>query len=124
MDPDLLIIFGSIILMMTIPMVFALVKKWIDRNNNSYDEQAFDRLAKAFIQYKKESERRFQNLEAIISEDESTSSRSKKSDRKLERPQLHNTIEIETDTNKSSEKKEKKDNRDSNSGNLRNMLKE
>ena len=76
------IVFGSILGMITIPMLFNLAKKWIDRNNNSYDEQAFERLAKAFIQYKKESERRFQKLEAIVTDDESASSSEETSNKK------------------------------------------
>lgn len=115
------IVFGSILGMIVIPMFFNLAKKWIERNNNSYDEQAFDRLAKAFIQYKKESERRFQHLEAIIAEDDTkASSRAERSSAKnLKKEQLHNTIEIEEHE---SEPKDKK--KDSGNGNLRNMLKE
>ena len=113
------IVFGSILGMITIPMLFNLAKKWIDRNNNSYDEEAFERLAKAFIQYKKDSEQRFQNLEAIITDDEPTSSSKKTSNKKLEETQLHNTIEVDTDESATKEQQ-----KESGGGNLRNMLKD
>lgn len=105
------IVFGSIIGMITIPLLISLAKKWIDRNNSSYDEQKFERLAKAFIAYKKDSERRFQNLEAIITDDEPVSSKSSK-------PLKENSKTIEIESNPEKNKKESGD------GNLRNMLKE
>jgi hypothetical protein len=52
-------IFGSI---------FNLIRARINRNN--MDEEAFNRLARAFSKHKKDSERRIQNLEAIIAGDE------------------------------------------------------
>jgi hypothetical protein len=118
------IVFGSILGMITIPMLFSLAKKWIDRNNNSYDEQAFDRLAKAFIKHKKESERRFQNLEAIIAGEEPESEPAAESNRSLDErdkeKDSHQSIEIDTEEKEKEQKKKSQ----SGGGNLRNMLKE
>jgi hypothetical protein len=47
-----------------------LIKDWINRKKNIYNEEDFEQLAKTFVEFKKEGERRLQNLEAIISEDE------------------------------------------------------
>lgn len=113
-----LIVFGSIFGIVVVSQLISLAKKWIERNNSSFDEKAFDRLAKAFIKHKKESERRFQNLEAIVTEEEPAASQ-KSSDKKLKETQLHNTIEIDEDSAESEKNRGKSD-----SGNLRNMLKE
>lgn len=117
------IVFGSILGMITIPMLISLAKKWVARNSTSFDDEKFERLAKAFIQHKKETERRLQNIEAIVTDDEpksTSSSSSKSSSRKLKQTQLHNQIEIDSDESE----KTKKNQKESDGGNLRNMLKE
>ncbi|HEX6982056.1 MAG TPA: hypothetical protein VF181_04790 [Balneolaceae bacterium] len=48
--------------------IFSLIRARINRSN--FDEEAFNRLARAFSKHKKDSERRIQNLEAIIAGDE------------------------------------------------------
>lgn len=115
------IVFGSILGMIAIPMLFNLAKKWIDRNSSSYDEEAFNRLAKAFISHKKDSDRRLQNLEAIVTDEEPASSSVSSSKQTLNKPRPHNTIEV--DSGESESKTENKQNK-SDDGNLRNMLKE
>lgn len=52
--------------------IFGLIKVWLEgRSGNGNLEEHFNRLGKAFVQHKKEMERRVQNLEAIvIDEDE------------------------------------------------------
>lgn len=98
-------IFGSI---------FSLIRAKINRNN--LDEEAFNRLARAFMKYKKDSERRIRNLEAIIAGDEKEPiSISAKSTKKADAPER--TIEIEDAP------LEKEDSVNQNS-NLRNMLRE
>lgn len=117
------IVFGSILGMMTIPMLISLAKKWIDRNKVTYDDEKFERLAKAFISHKKDVERRLQNIEAIVTDDEpksTSSSSSKSSSRELKKTQLHNQIEIDSDESQEAQKNQK----ESGGGNLRNMLKE
>jgi hypothetical protein len=44
--------------------IIDLIKAWINRNKMPYDEEKFERLAKAFIQHKKESERRLHEIES------------------------------------------------------------
>lgn len=54
-----------IVAIMVIGCVTSLIKAWINRNqNNSIDEESFNRLARAFMQHKKEMEKRIRNLEA------------------------------------------------------------
>lgn len=112
------IVFGSILGMITIPMLINLAKKWVDRKNSSFDEEKFNRLAKAFISHKKDMERRVQNLEAIISDDEPKASSRASINPELEKKKQHQQIEIESneESNKNPDQ--------SGSGNLRNMLKE
>lgn len=114
------IVFGSILGMITIPMLFNLAKKWIDRNNSSYDDEKFDKLAKAFISHKKEMDRRVKNLEAIIAGDKSNavSAPAESTRQTTEKKKDHESIEID------SHKESDKDRDQSDSGNLRNMLKE
>ncbi len=88
--------------------IFKLIRTWIG-GSEGYDEETFERLARAFMQHKKETERRLQNLEAIVTDEDNQSSTTKQ----IEEPK--NTIEIEDD-----ESEEKK----SSDGNLRNMLRE
>src|SRR5680860_1065781 len=92
------IIFGSIFAIIVVIKLIGLAKTWINRNNASYNEETFDRLAKAFIKHKKETDRRLQNIEAIVTDDEPKSKAS--SNRELKQSQLHNTIEIKPDEGK------------------------
>ena len=117
------IICGTLLTGVIFWKIFDVIKAWINRKNPSYDEEKIDRIAKAFIQYKKETERRLQNVEAIITDDEpksvGTSSR-----RKLGPSKSHGRIEIddneETQQENASEHPDREQN--SNSGNLKNML--
>lgn len=95
------IVFGFITFILS--GVYRLIRLKMERGGG-IEGETFDRLAKAFMQHKKDTERRLQNLEAIIT-DEGTES----SPKKLEEP--HKSIEIEDD------EQNKTDNR-----NLRNML--
>lgn len=91
--------------------IFKLIRTWLG-SSNSYDEDTFERLARAFMQHKKETERRLQNLEAIVTDEEHPIS----SDKQIEEPKQ--TIEI----NEEDEQEETKSS--SSDGNLRNMLRE
>jgi hypothetical protein len=104
------IVMGSVVLIVGISKFADLIKAWLNRNQHSYDEETFNRLAKAFTQYRKDTERRLQNLEAIVT-DEKRPAASKK----LEPP--HNSIEIDSDITE--ERKTGSGDR-----NLRNMLRE
>ncbi len=96
---------------------FGLIKAWINRNNSSIEEEQFDRLAKAFMQYKKDTESRLQNLEAIIAnEDEGTKTESSKSTKQIEAPKQN--IEIEDRETEQEQSSSSGDN------NLQNMLQE
>lgn len=67
MEPEIMIV--SIV---AIACVTGLIKSWINRNYNrsGMNEENFDRLARAFMQHKKEMQERVQNIEAIIADDE------------------------------------------------------
>lgn len=96
---------------------FGLIKTWINRNKNSIPEEEFDRLAKAFMQYKKNTERRLQNLEAIISEqDQESTTDTQSSSKQIDA--LRENIEIKD------QEPEKGKSQSGNSDNLRNMLRE
>ena len=89
-----------------------LIKSWITRNNSSYDEEKFDRLAKAFIQYKKESQRRFQNIETIITVEDADALSSPKQTVKQTKSQK--SIELQQD--------DEYEEQEADNGNLKNML--
>lgn len=98
-----------------IARITGLIQTWINRDKGGYDEETFNRLAKAFMQHKKDTERRLQNLEAIISDE--NASTSQKSERKqISEPEQ--TIEIEDDERQPENQKNK-----SGGDKLRNMLK-
>ncbi len=58
------VIFGCWVAVVFIHGFFKLLRTWINRNKSTYDEEKFDRLAKAFIRFKKETERRMKQIEA------------------------------------------------------------
>lgn len=93
--------------------IFDLIKSWINRNNSSIPEEEFDRLAKAFMQHKKETERRLKNLETIASEE---SSGAESSSKQIEAPKEE--IEIQDQETEQEKSESGGDN------NLRNMLQE
>ena len=91
--------------------IFKLIRSWIG-GNSDVDEETFNRLAKAFMEHKKDTQRRLENLEAIASEkDEAGKSGSKQ----IEAPKQDISID-------DSETEQKKDS--SGDNNLRNMLQE
>ncbi|MGK7369889.1 MAG: hypothetical protein ACNS64_06710 [Candidatus Halalkalibacterium sp. M3_1C_030] len=90
--------------------IFKLIRTWMS-GSSSYDDETFERLARAFMQHKKDTEKRLQNLEAIVTEDDQSTSSSTK---QIEEPRR--TIEIDEED----ENEEAK----SSDGNLRNMLRE
>ncbi|MBN2731155.1 MAG: hypothetical protein JXR26_01880 [Balneolaceae bacterium] len=106
------IVFGTTLVGYIFGKFIGLIKSWINRNSSSLDEERFDRLAKAFIQHKKDSERRFQNLEAIVTGDKPNPPLSS-SNRKTQDNKQHQSIEIESDHAEEDEKEP---------GNLQNML--
>lgn len=89
--------------------IIDLIKSWVNRNSSGIPEEHFNRLAQAFMDHKKETRRRLQNLEAIISDEDSSSSA-----KQLEEPRQ--SIEInDAEENNVSETSD---------GDLRNMLRE
>lgn len=96
---------------------FGLIKAWINRKKGGVPEEEFNRLAKAFMSYKKESQRRLQNLEAIIADEDSVNASSKsETPQQIEAPR--NTIEVKD------QESEKEESKSGNGSNLRNMLRE
>lgn len=89
--------------------IFKLLRTWLGRDS-SYDAETFERLARAFMQHKKETERRIQHLEAIIADEEEAAA----SKKQIEEPAK--TIEIEEE--------EEHEKAKSSGGSLRNMLRE
>lgn len=91
------IIFGFTTLMFVIG--YKMLKLKYSHENGSNDE-AFNRLAKAFMQHKKDMERRVENLEAIVvEEDETTKGKKSKSTAQIEAPEL-NEGSLSNDLNK------------------------
>jgi len=99
--------------------IFKLIRSWIGGSNGGVPEEEFNRLARAFMEHKKDSQRRIQNLEAIISEDDSTESlQQEESSKQIEAPK--ESIEFDDSENVS----EESESNDNNKNNLRNMLRE
>lgn len=101
--------------------IFGLVKAWIDRNNSGIHADDFNRLAKAFMKHKNDSERRIQNLEAIIADEEAEPTiRAPEDTDQLNTPSQ--SIEMEEPSRPQNETGE--ENNRGNDSNLRNMLRE
>ncbi len=97
--------------------ITGLVSSWINRNKSGVPEEEFNRLAKAFMEYKKDTQQRLKNLEAIIAdEDDSKMSSSSGNSKKIEAPKQ----DIEIDDQETGNEPTKS----GNDSNLRNMLRE
>src|SRR5699024_6633825 len=97
------IVFGSIVGIVAITFLFSLAKTWIKRNNSSYDEEKFDRLAKAFIRHKKETDRRLKKLESGSEEQRINPEASKKS---IREKRLQDAAQIKPDGEQAESKTE------------------
>ncbi len=96
---------------------FGLIKSWINRNKGGVPEEEFNRLARAFMEYKKSSQRRLEHLEAIIADEEpSSQAQEQKSPKQIDAS--NEKIEIE-DTESDPQESPSSDR-----NNLRNMLRE
>ena len=89
--------------------IYKLIRAKMD--STGIDEDTFDRLAKAFVEHRKESNQRIQHLESIISKGTSSTEN--------EHPKIEDassSIEVEDENQRTSSTE--------NSSNLRNMLHE
>lgn len=67
------IVMGAAVLITGITTIGNLIKTWMKRGEgNHYGDEDFNRLGKAFIEHKKEMQRRVANLETIIAEEGDT----------------------------------------------------
>jgi len=115
MDENIIIVaivFGSVVGIVALSLLFNLIKTTIkNKNNNTYDEEACERMAQAFIQYKKETTRRLENLEAIVTDEKA------ESPQKSQKTPSSKQIEIEQKADGAKEPS-------AGNQNLRNMLRE
>lgn len=109
------IVFGTLLVGYVFGKIVGLIKAWINRKGGSYDDEKIDRMAKAFIKHKKDTERRLQNLEAILTDEESPS-KSRSASKKQLNKRRSETIEIDERETDSDQQEE------AYSGNLKNML--
>ncbi|HKK45066.1 MAG TPA: hypothetical protein VJ964_06060 [Balneolaceae bacterium] len=109
------IVMGCTVVIVAVTKIAGLIKSWINRGKSNLDDETFDRLAKAFMQHRKDTDRRLQKLEAILSDEKSKNkSGSSSKSKEIEAPKK--SIEIEDhDTEKEKSDKDK-------DTNLRNML--
>lgn len=66
-------VLGASILITAIVKGTDLIKSWMN-GGSGYDEETFERLARAFVQHKKEITERMQNIEAIVADDGNSNS--------------------------------------------------
>lgn len=62
-------VFGIILSGLVLWKVFDMVRNSIKKNKGKYEDNKFDRLAKAFIEHRKDTDRRLENIETILSSD-------------------------------------------------------
>jgi predicted PurR-regulated permease PerM len=108
------LICSLIFVVFVINKIGGLIKSWINRKKPAYDQEKFDRLAKAFNQYKKRSQRRIENLETTIEKIESGSSHT--TEQSLDDKSPQETIDIEVKT--------RKNQKETPGGEMKNMLRE
>lgn len=66
------IVFGSVVAIVVCTLLYKLIKSSI--SDSTYDEEDFNRMAQAFIEYKKETERRLESLEDMVGNEEKNKS--------------------------------------------------
>lgn len=98
-----------------------LIKAWVNRNSSEVPAEEFNRLAKAFVKFKKDSERRIQNLEAIIAGDEEAPAASVE---EKAPPAGEDAANAQGSSKRIHVEEPSPSKKDSNDGNLRNMLRE
>ena len=71
---------GEVFIVTVVAIICAtgLIKAWInkEKSKSEVDKESFNRLAKAFMQHKKEMKERVENLEAIVTEEKQSSRKS------------------------------------------------
>jgi len=108
------IVFGSVLAIVFMGVLGSIINNWIKRGSKSGDVTKNKEFLAALREFKEKTDKRLANLEAIVSEEDSSGNRSKsKKQQKDKEPQR--SIEIELDSEPDSEESAK-------SGNLRNML--
>jgi len=90
-------VLGSGILIACIVKIGEAVNNWLKRGEQHYSDEEFSRLAKAFVQHKKDMERRMQNIESIVAdrsdaEIDGDSGRSQIEYPELEEPKAEGTL--------------------------------
>lgn len=105
----ILLMFGTIFGCILMWKFFDMVRGTIN-NKSRWDEDKFERLARAFIQHRNKTDERLQNIEAILAGDEPRASGKSQEKAKTSSRQ---SIEIEDHI---------RDEADNENGNLRNML--
>ena len=81
-------VMGSGVLIACIVKITDLIKTWISRGESHFSDEEFGRLAKAFMQHKKNMERRMQNLESIVTEETETGDAADTETEAIEYPEL------------------------------------
>jgi cysteinyl-tRNA synthetase len=70
MDWEVLIVFSFAAFVLS--GIYRLIKMKMQSGNAEVDEETFDRLARAFIDHKKEMTKRVENLESIVADTDSS----------------------------------------------------
>lgn len=88
MEPEIMIV--SIV---AIACATGIIISWINRSKDrsGVEEEAFDRLARAFMQHKKEMKQRVENLEEIVVE-ENGNQKKKEDFRQIEAPKNEGSL--------------------------------
>jgi len=78
-----------VVAIVAIACATGLIKSWMKRSRSSseVDAESFNRLAKAFMEHKKEMQRRVENLEAIVADEDEKDDFSQ-----IEAPDRDNTL--------------------------------
>lgn len=92
----LIVTFFTILGGLALWKIFDMVRNSIRKKKGTYDEESFDRMAQAFIQFRKDTNRRLENIETVIASEESGEPMLKKKNYK--------TLEIEDEAEKSMNK--------------------
>lgn len=121
------IVFGTPLVGLTLYGVYKLLKMWIGGDSGeAVPRQDFNRLGKAFVEFKKDADRRIRNLEAIVAEKDGETSASKSSGSSRQLGEPSDTIEVDSSRETGDRVTGSRENRgtSSDSSNLRNMLRE
>lgn len=122
--PLVAIVFGTGLAGFIFYGIYKIVRSWVGgAAGDAVPRDDFNRLGKAFVEFRKDALRRIENLESIVA-DKDSGQGGRKESRQLDEPSKTIEVDRDPDRDKEAEKRKKQGGKGGENSNLRNMLRE